>query len=314
MTPDSQKGNACWANVYTDAEGNPSQLLSECPNIGPDITACQKTYGKKIFLGLGGASPTNQYFPSNTAALQFADFLWGAFGPVNTSWTGPRPFGSAVIDGFDLDIESNIPTPLPAGVPTDYMTRGYVAMVNYFKNTLFPRDPSKPYYLSAAPQCIVPDAHFATVMKSAWFDFMFIQFYNTPQCSARAGINHAKGIGSYDISFASWDSSATSLNPNVKLYLGLPGAPAAAVAGDYLNPAEAQSIVKRFFGRAKFGGVSIWDATYDYRNTVCGRPFGGIMKDILLAVAKGTVVDTTKCGGTIKRRSSREERWRAIGA
>lgn len=219
------------------------------------------------------------------------------------------------MDGFDFDIESSISTPLPAGVPSDHMTRGYVSMVNYFKNTLYPKDPSKSYYLSAAPQCIVPDAHFSTVMNQAWFDFMFIQFYNTARCSARAGINRSKGIGQYDISFERWTTYATTLNPNIKFFIGLPGAPAAAVAGDYLTPGEAQSIIKRFFGRAKFGGVMVWEATFDYRNTVCGRPFGGIMKDILNAVSRGTTVNTAGCGGNIaKRRATRAERWAGIGS
>ncbi|CZT16219.1 uncharacterized protein RCC_02061 [Ramularia collo-cygni] len=313
--PGSNFGNACWADVYTNRAGKPSKLFSQCPTIGPDIIACQQTYGKKIFLSLGGgAKPTNQYLPSDASGLAFADFLWSSFGPVNSSWTGPRPFGNATIDGFDFDIESDISTPLPSNVPSDYMTRGYVSMVNYFKNTLFPQDPSKSYYLSAAPQCIVPDAHFATVMNNAWFDFMFIQFYNTPRCSARAGINRSKGIGQYDISFERWTTYATTLNPNIKFFIGLPGAAASAVQGDYLNPGEAQFIIKKFFGRAKFGGVMVWEATSDYRNTVCGRPFGGMMKAILNAVNQGKTVDTGACGGNIaKRRASRAERWLGIG-
>lgn len=99
----------------------------------------------------------------------------------------------------------------------------------------------------------------------------------------------------------------------MKVFVGLPGAPAAARSGDYLNPAEAQAIVKKFFGRARFGGVMVWEATFDYKNTVCGRPFGGIMKDILRAVAQGKTVDTSKCGGTVRRRSERGERWASIG-
>lgn len=306
-------GNACWADVYTNRAGNPSKLLSQCPNIGPDIIACQKTYGKKIMLSLGGASPTNQFLPNDAAGRSFADFLWGAFGPVTSSWTGPRPFGNAVVDGFDFDIESSIATPLPSGTPSNYRTSGYVAMVNYFKNTLYPKDSSKSYYLSAAPQCQVPDSHFATVMNNAWFDFMFIQFYNTPRCSARTGINKAKGIGSNDMSFDRWQNVQASLNPNVRLFVGLPGAPGAATSGDYLNPAEAQSIIKRFFGRSKFGGVMVWEATYDYKNNVCGKPFGGLMKDILNAVSRGTTFNTSKCGGTIAKRRTRVERWLSIG-
>lgn len=77
-----------------------------------DIPVCQKSYGKKIVLSLGGG--TNDYQLTGIAdGVAFADFLWGAFGPRTAVWVNagkPRPFdgpnGEEVqVDGFDMDIE-----------------------------------------------------------------------------------------------------------------------------------------------------------------------------------------------------------------
>lgn len=139
-----------------------------CPFIGPDVIECQKTYGKKIFLSIGGGYPADYFFSSDANARAFADFIWGAWGPVNSSWTGPRPWGNAVVDGFDFDIESVVS-------PANRLTAGYTACINRLKNILYPQDTSKSYYISGAPQCVLPDAHFTSVVRRAWFDFLWIQ-------------------------------------------------------------------------------------------------------------------------------------------
>ncbi|USW55583.1 Putative glycoside hydrolase family 18, catalytic domain, glycosyl hydrolase family 18 (GH18) active [Septoria linicola] len=294
--PGTNFGNACWGDVYQNASGQDTQLLKTCPNIGPDVIACQQTYGKKIFLSLGGGYPTNYYFSSDTKARAFADFLWGAWGPVNSSWTGPRPWGNAVVDGFDFDIESDVS-------PVNRRTAGYTQLISRLKNTWYPTDTSKSYYISGAPQCILPDVHFTTVMNRAWFDFIWIQFYNTPQCSARAGINNQNGSNrNLDISYTNWTQSA-SLNTNVKYYIGLPAAPAAAASGDYLTLAEGQRTVQRFYGNAKFGGIMLWEATYAMTNPVCNKDQLTWYKDILNGQAVGRPATVTCPATTTTTRS-----------
>lgn len=85
-----------------------SGLLANCHQIMEDIPICQDA-GKKVFLSLGGSAPASgQYIASKDSAYDFADWIWGAFGPVTSEWTAeglPRPFGDVVFDGFDLDIE-----------------------------------------------------------------------------------------------------------------------------------------------------------------------------------------------------------------
>ncbi|KXL44414.1 MAG: glycoside hydrolase family 18 protein [Acidomyces sp. 'richmondensis'] len=299
--PGDNFGNACWGDVY-EHNGVNTTLLKTCPYIGEDVTTCQTTYGKKIFLSIGGAYPQDYYIDSNESGANFAEFLWGAFGPSSANTGQPRqvPWGEACVDGFDFDIESEI-SPAPtnsAGKTIAYKTNGYAAMITHFKNVLFPQDTSKNYYISGAPQCTLPDAHYTTVMKNAWFDFLWIQFYNTPACSARAGIQKLNGKGTNDISFSAWEQS-TSLNPNVKYYIGLPASKSASNdATYYLTPAEVQRLVQNFGKTSGFGGIMLWEATYDQNNTICGDEYSVWMKKILNAEAKGTSLDAKTCPTT----------------
>ena len=73
--------------------------------------------------------------------------MWEAFGPEDTSKTTPRPFGDAVVDGFDFDIENVLATGEDAGD----LNRGYGTMVNTLR-ALYETDKSKAYYVSAAPR------------------------------------------------------------------------------------------------------------------------------------------------------------------
>lgn len=101
--PGSNFGNQCGHGVY-NINGVETKLLSQCDEIAVDIEKCQAA-GKTILLSLGGA--TGDYkLNSDQSAVGFADFLWGAFGPVSDTWgDGPRPFKNSVVDGFDLNIE-----------------------------------------------------------------------------------------------------------------------------------------------------------------------------------------------------------------
>lgn len=295
--PGTNFGNACGDQTYT-VNGVSTLLKSNCPNIGSDIIACQQTYGKKVFLSFGGAYPQNYYIANDNSANSFADFVWGAFGPSTSAWTSankPRPFGNAVVDGFDFDIESNMTASPPkdssGNVINDWQSRGYATMINRLKNTQFPKDTSKSYYISGAPQCPLPDYHLAGPIANAWFDMLFVQFYNNPSCSGRAAINYAAGD-----SFLKW-TQTPSKNSNVKIYFGLPASPQAANAADYLTQPEVKDIVTRFSPNAKWGGIMLWESTYAQNNTVCGKDYTTWSKNIVTAVTSGQTIDTdiSKC-------------------
>ena len=289
--PGTNFGNACWGDVYNNTNLE-TKLLKTCPYIGPDVMECQQIYEKKIFLSIGGGNPTDYYIKNSANAKKFADFLWQAFGPLSAAKEEiPRPWGDAGVDGFDFDIESFI-NPAPQ---KNYLISGYVTMINHLKTNLFPTDASKSYYISGSPQCVIPDVHFTTVLQNAWFDFLFIQFYNNAGCSARDAMNKASGKGTADISFAKW-SVARSKNPNVRMSIGLPASNAAAVdAAYYLQPAEAMSLVKRFRKNKRWGGIMLWEATYSKNNVICDSDYASWMKKILRARGRGRDVVTT-CG------------------
>ena len=289
--PGTNFGNACGDETYT-INGVSTLLKSNCPRIGSDIIECQRTYGKKVFLSFGGAYPQNYYIASDNSANSFADFVWGAFGPSTSAWTSagkPRPFGNAVVDGFDFDIESEMSTPpkdASGNAINDYKSRGYATMINRLKNTQFPKDSSKSYYISGAPQCPLPDVHLSGPSANAWFDMLFVQFYNNPGCSGRAAVNYAAGD-----SFLKW-TQASSRNPNVKIYFGLPASTEAASAGDYLTQPEVKDLVQRFSPNAKWGGIMLWESTYAQNNVVCGKDYTTWSKEIVSAVTSGKDIDT----------------------
>lgn len=127
---------------------------------------------------------------------------------------------------------------------------------------------------------MVPDVHLADAIENSPFDFLFIQFYNTPQCSARAYFDHSYGGTNANITFASWVNfvQEKSYNRNTKLYLGLPAAPDTNVVYDtvmYLQPNEAQEIISALQCQYKleFGGVMIYEATFSQNNQIHGQPY-----------------------------------------
>jgi chitinase len=194
------------------ANGVQTSFLGPCPAIEDGINQCH-AQGKLVFLSLGGATPYNQP-PNRAVAEYFAEFLWGAFGPPSTSpprsWAAvgsPRPFGNAAVDGFDFDIEHGPSTT-------------YAFVINRLRQADLIG--GNTFYISAAPQCIVPDASLGNVIVAAAFDFLFIQFYNTPYCSSRAGVNDIRQ-GTSQFTFATWVNwvRANSLNPLARIYIGL---------------------------------------------------------------------------------------------
>jgi chitinase len=106
--PGTNFGNACGSPTFVTANGQATDFLIDCPYIGPDIDYC-RSKEKILLLSLGGAGGNAaQYVANDTSGVGFANFLVGAFGPpsVTPGWTGPRPFGSSYVDGYDFDVES----------------------------------------------------------------------------------------------------------------------------------------------------------------------------------------------------------------
>ncbi|KAH9892208.1 glycoside hydrolase family 18 protein [Xylariomycetidae sp. FL2044] len=223
-----------------------TQLL-DCPQIEEDIKTCQ-SQGKTILLSIGGATYTEGGFTSSSEAETAADSVWALFGSDTSE--ANRPFGSAVIDGFDFDFEST--------------TSNFVPFATRLRS-LMDADTSKTYYLSAAPQCPYPDAAMNDMLNGAVsFDFIMIQFYNN-YCGVSSFVAGSATQNNFNL--GTWDTWAktTSKNPNVKILLGVP-ANTGAGAG-YVSAATLGPIISYSKQYSSFGGVMMWDMSQLYQNS-----------------------------------------------
>ncbi|ROW07012.1 hypothetical protein VPNG_06669 [Cytospora leucostoma] len=227
--------------------------LLDCPQIEADIETCQSTYGKTILLSVGGATYTEGGFTSSSAAVTAADNIWAMFGPVQSGSTVNRPFGNAVVDGFDFDFESS----------TQNMASFANELRSHINETMSAG--GKTYYLSAAPQCPYPDVADNDMLDgSVYFDWIQIQFYNN-YCGVNTFVTSDTTQPYYN--FDTWDTwaSTVSANRNVKILMGIPastGAGAGYTTGDTLEAAIQYS--ETF---SSFGGVMMWDMSQLYENS-----------------------------------------------
>lgn len=217
-------------------------FILRCPKIGEDIKECQKK-GKAIILSIGGANG-NYSLPDANAGSAFAQTVWDMFLGGNST---TRPFGDAIIDGIDLDLEGKNDTQIAgfAGYTTfvDELRKKFPTPTNSTTQT-------RSYYITSAPQCPFPDASLNSTLNAAWFDMVFVQFYNNPNC--------APGL---DFNFGTWNNWATktSINKGVRVYLGVPGGEGAAGTG-VLNPQQLESAINIAKTNPSFGGVMMWSA------------------------------------------------------
>ncbi|KAF8203228.1 chitinase [Pholiota molesta] len=221
------------ANICSQGSNNfPGTDLADCSFMASDIQKCQAK-GKIVTMSLGGGT-AKVGFNSDFQAASFAHTIWDMFLGGN----GPmRPFGDAVLDGVDLDIEN-----------------GPSAFYNTFVNTLrsLAQHTKKRYYVTAAPQCPFPDAELGNALNSAFFDAVYVQFYN----------NFCETSAPSDFNMATWDHWARTQSPNrdIKVYLGAPGAPASAGEG-FVSSGTLIDVVKQSQKQyPSFGGVMLWDA------------------------------------------------------
>ena len=221
--------------------------LLQCPEVASSIKKCQSR-GKTIMLSMGGAGGKGE-FKNEKAGREYADIIWKMFlGGQDKSI--PRPFGDAVMDGVDLDIEHGPPT-------------GYGSFVLRLRE-LYDTDPKKTYYISAAPECMFPNEFIGPTgkvknavyaLKVGWFDFLFVQFYNN-YCGLQS-------FGKKDFNFGTWNNWAR--NVSTQIFLGVPGDRYAAGTG-YQPATKVKTILKSLikdFGPQNggwFGGYMTWDA------------------------------------------------------
>lgn len=256
--PEINLANTCNSVDFAVFNGT---SLANCQFMASDIQTCQAA-GKIVTMSLGGATGAAT-FSNDSQAEEFAQTIWDLFlgGSSDT-----RPFGDAVLDGIDLDIEGGGST-------------GFVAFVNMIRSLASGAD--KQYYITAAPQCVFPDAYLGSVLDSAEFDAIYVQFYNN-----WCGLQNYDNANAWN--FATWDNWAktTSPNPNVKVYIGAPASSTAAGSG-YVDAATLATIATETRSQySSFGGIMFWDASQAYAN-------GRIDVTVKSALAGGVTTTST---------------------
>ncbi|KAJ7629207.1 glycoside hydrolase [Mycena polygramma] len=234
--------------------------LANCQFMAPDIQACQAN-GKIITLSIGGATG-GIGFTSDNQAEAFAETVWNLF-LGGTSHT--RPFGDAVLDGMDLDIEEH--SYISFRWCVDWLRR-FVTKIRSLATGA-----SKQFYVTGAPQCPFPDvrrmfrlpattdfplkAYLGTVVNAVGFDALYVQFYNN-----FCGLTHFDDSNGWN--FASWDK--TSPNKDVKIFIGAPASTTAAESG-YVPATTLGKIALEMRAQySSFGGIMLWDASQAYAN------------------------------------------------
>ncbi|KAL8772969.1 MAG: hypothetical protein Q9209_001989 [Squamulea sp. 1 TL-2023] len=240
--PGTNFGNQCGSETFKNDDGSDSPLLSICPLIGPDIKTCQ-AMGKKILLSLGGAIPTDQSIKNDESAVAFAKFLWNASGPEDATYHGPRPFGDAVVDGFDFDIESAVSENDAAS-----QYRGYGTMIDTLK-VLYAADTTNEYYIS--------DGRIGDKPSSFSFD-AWVGFVRTT--AMKKDVKLYIGLPAAPLTALAYDT---------KMYIA---------PDDVFNLID---LFQCRYSK-EFGGIMLFEATYSEHNLIDNKPFFDIFKDQLI--------------------------------
>ncbi|KKY22805.1 putative glycoside hydrolase family 18 protein [Phaeomoniella chlamydospora] len=266
-------GSGCWAATTAQTSAGATGLIDCTENVSPQIETCQ-SLGKPVLLSIGGAS-SSVTIPSQTASLEYAASLWRLFGEGTGNET-IRPFGSVVLDGFDMDNESSD--------SSNYETF-ISALRTYASNA------TKPMYLSAAPQCPRPDANIPLASMQSSLDFIWVQFYNNPSCGLKAGTAFLDSVTAWSDDINSTTAAAdgesfTKIDNGVsspRLYIG---APAFYEAGKdaYTPAADLADLFDevRDLGLANLGGGMLWNAEWGEENKDSqGRSYVSVFKEDL---------------------------------
>jgi chitinase len=198
--------------------------------VGPDVKYCQS---KKVLVLLAIGGGIGKYsLASKADAKAVAKHLWDYYlGGKSRS----RPFGTAVLDGVDFDIELG-------------SRAHYDDLARYLKGY------SKKVFVTAAPQCPFPDRMLGQALRTGLFDRVHVQFYNNPVCSYRAS-----NVAGFKAAWSKWTRSL----PRSSVYLGLPAARGAAGSG-YVDPTTLVNKVLPIVRRSRnYGGIMLWSRYYD---------------------------------------------------
>jgi chitinase len=252
FVPEMNFASHCHESI---GEANP--YLLRCGALAEGIRACQGM-GKRVLLSVGGAHGATG-FTSDGDAAQAAQAVWDLF----LGGTSPlRPFGAAVLDGIDLDLEEGD-------------AKGVGAFVRALRAKMDAS--SHQYLLTGAPQCPYPDGILGPAPGLPLgdaphaFDYLFVQFYNNKGC----GSGSATAV---EGNFIRWADLVKEGGP--RIFVGLPAAPRAAMSG-FLPRVELADLVSALRNNEAFAGVMLWEASFDQNSAEASGTYGAFTKALL---------------------------------
>ena len=123
---------------------------------------------------------------------------------------------------------------------------------------------TKPYFLSAAPQCPRPDASIPLSSMQTSLDFVWVQFYNNPPCNLASGDSFLDSLSAWSSDLAANPASFVNTGNAVsspRLYVGVPAWPGAG--SGYVDADGFLSLLQSVNGaHPNFGGVMFWDGAF----------------------------------------------------
>jgi len=220
--------------------------LLDCPAVGDATKLCQRN-GKQVIISLGGARGgynLSSAFRANELANTIWDLFLGGKGKL-------RPFGDAILDGVDLDIERG-------------SDRGYPAFIRELR-LLMNKDITRKYIITGAPQCARPDRWLGRAIheQGHHFDYLYVQHYNN-YCSPR-------DLSKFIPVWNQWLLEAVHIRKRhghgPKICLGLPAHKKASSSSTYfMQPLVVNRIFQKYKWNEVFGGFMIWSVGWDEEN------------------------------------------------
>ncbi|KAI1627810.1 chitinase [Exophiala viscosa] len=280
-------GYLCSNPNSTQTAAGMSGLL-DCVGDGfaAEIAACQKL-GKKVLISAGGAS-ADLAIPTAADATTLATTLWNLFlGGDGYKGKGVRPFGSVVLDGFDIDNE-NVTN-----------AAHLYTLVSTLRN-LTKKDTSKKYYFSAAPICAYPDPDIPVSTMLNQIDYWNVQFYNAQACQLGSGHAPAAlknwstallGARKLACSDCAVPQGLFNVNGNNVTYPRLLVGGRTFYAGEkngYVNMSNYRTILESMkkLKLPNLSGAMFWDGAYMYKEKAVidgkNRTFAQVAKDALI--------------------------------
>lgn len=193
-----------------------------CSQIGQDISGCQ-ALGKKVLLTLTTTEgPKNEDTPAD-----YAQLLVNMFGARSPDLIVDRPFGEAVVDGFNL-------------APITGSGCYYTNLAKHLQAV------DSSMLLAASPSCETKHV-LNSAMYHVTFDYWFVQFY--PE---RCKLDNN--------SWNRWLDTADNAPEDVKIFVALLGGDIGPFSG-YMDMDVIRDKLPIFKGHPAFGGFAISDAS-----------------------------------------------------